>query len=388
MRNGCLMRLTRCRAYLVVGGVVAAAPAMATVRDLRVQPLPNDRAGVVVDWRARSGTAMVALGSGRLLAIHSLRRVSPGSGVRVEGIKWGTPGQGIKWTAPPRGIKWGIKLGRNGTYLSSLRRTVPSAGTAVRGIVVRRFRNAVAIGTRGGVVVVRMAVWLPSGTKRTKARELPSVGDTIATNVRCGGRGRLLGDGVRFLQTGGAARIPVAGRVSRVMAAERRVQISSVSDPAFRVVTTLRVPTTIDIARIAVGQEVAVSAALTADGELRMEEISRNETFAAANDPASTQVAPPQADALTLDLLRRTVERWTAGRAAGGILDAAVYDAGLARLGRAEAAALDGNRPVARAEVDAFIDDVVRAIPQQVTPGVAAEVLALAGATSDRLARG
>ncbi len=54
---------------------------------------------------------------------------------------------------------------------------------------------------------------------------------------------------------------------------------------------------------------------------------------------------------------------------------------------RALAAAQHGNRPVARAEVDAFIDDVVRAIPQQVTPGVAAEVLALAGAASDRLSR-
>jgi hypothetical protein len=381
------MRLTRCGAYLVVGGVMAAAPAMAAVTEVRVRPLSNDRAGVVVDWRGRSGTAVVALRSGRLLAVHSLRRVTPGSRVRVDGIKWGTPAQGIKWSAPPRGIKWGIKLGRNGTYVSNLRRTGGSAGTPVRGVVVRRFRNAVAIGTRGGIVVVRMAVWLPRGTKRTKARELPSVGDTITTNVRFGGRGRLLGDGARFVDSGSSPVIPVAGRVSRVMTADRLVQVSSVSDPAFKVVTTLSVPTTIDIAKITVGQEVAAATSLTADGALRLQEISRNETFAAANDPASTLVAPPPADAATLDLLRRAIDRWTAGRLAGGVPDAAVYETGLARLERAQVAAQDGNRPVARVEVDSFIDDVVRAIPQQVTPGVAAEVLALAGAASDRLTR-
>jgi hypothetical protein len=387
MRKGCLMRLTRYRAYLVVGGVMAAAPAMAAVTDVRVRPLPNDRAGVVVDWRARSGTAVVALRSGRLLAVHSLRRVATGSRVRVDGIKWGTPAQGIKWTAPPRGIKWGIKVGRNGTYVSNLLRTGRSPGTPVRGVVVRRFRNAVAIGTRGGIVVVRMAVWLPSGTKRTNARELPAVGDTITTNVRFGGKGRLLGDGVRFVESGPSSLIPVAGRVSRVMTAERRVQVSSVSDPAYKVVTTLGVPTTIDIAKITVGQEVAAAASLTATGALRVEEISRNETFAAANDPASTQVAPPPADTATLDLVSRAIDRWTAGRLAGGIPDGGVYESGLGRLERALAAAKDGNRPVARAEVDAFIDEVVRAIPQQVTPGVAAEVLALAGAASDRLSR-
>jgi cell division septum initiation protein DivIVA len=62
-----------------------------------------------------------------------------------------------------------------------------------------------------------------------------------------------------------------------------------------------------------------------------------------------------------------------------------VYQNELARLERATAAAQDGNRPVARAEVQAFIDDVVRAIPKQVTPEVAAEVLAVAGAAVDRL---
>jgi hypothetical protein len=380
------MRRVRRIAIIAAGGVMAAVPAMAAVTDVRVRPLPSDRAGVVVDWRGRSSTAVVALRSGRLLAVHSLRRVAPGTSVRIDGIKWGTPSSGIKWSTPPRGIKWGIKLSRNGTYVSDLRRTGGSRGTPVRGVVVRRFRNAVAIGTRGGVVVVRMAVWLPSGTKRTNARVLPAVGDTITTNVRFGPRGRLLGDGVRFVDTGGrSTRIPVSGRLSKVVTAGRTVQISSFSDPAFQVVTSLGVPSTIDMAKLTVGQEVAATATIAADGALRVKEISRNETFTAANDPANTQVAPPPADGATLDLLRRAIDRWTAGRQAGGVSDQAVYQNELARLERATAAAQDGNRPVARAEVQAFIDDVVRAIPKQVTPEVAAEVLAVAGAAVDRL---
>ena len=372
-------------AILAAGGVMAAAPAMAAVTEVRVRPLPNDRAGVVVNWRSRSSTAVVALRSGRLLAVHSLRRVAPGTSVRVDGIKWGTPSSGIKWSTAPRGIKWGIKLSRNGTYMSNLLRVGGSSGTPVRGVVVGRSRHGVAIGTRGGLIVVRMAVWLPSGTKRTKAIELPAVGDTITTNVRFGRKGRLLGDGVRFVETRGSAPIPVSGRVSRIVTTDRTVQISSVSDPAFRVVTTLGVPSTIDMSKLALGQEVAATATIAADGTLRVNEVSRNETFATGNDPANTQVAPPPADAATLGLLRRAMDRWTAGQQAGGIPDQAVYESELARLRRANAAAQDGNRPVARAEVEAFIDDVVRAIPQQVTPGVAAEVLALAGAAADRL---
>ena len=177
----------------------------------------------------------------------------------------------------------------------------------------------------------------------------------------------------------------MSGRLSKVITADRTVQISSVSDPAFKVVTTLDVPSTIDMAKLAVGQEVAATATIVGAGALRVNEISRNETFAAGNNPANTQVAPPPADRATLDLLHRAIDRWAAGRQAGGIPDQAVYESELARLERANAAAQDGNRPVARAEVEAFIDDVVNAIPQKVTPGVAAEVLALAGAAADRL---
>jgi hypothetical protein len=365
-----------------------AAPAVAEVTSVAVQPLAGERTGVVLDWRPRSRTAIVAMPSGRMLAIHALRKVQPGTTVRVGGIKWGTPSPGIKWSAPPRGIKWGIKWGRNGTYSSRLTalRRAPSA--PVQGVVVRRFGRAVAVGTRGGTIVVRMAVWLPkTGNAVTNGVALPIVGDTIRTNVTVGPRGRLHGDGVRFVSSASNTPIiPVSGRLSAVDTTVRTIRISNVSDPSYPVQTTLGVPTAIDISRLTVGREVAATAQLASDGTLRVNTISSNESFAAGNDPANQLVAPAPAGADTLGLLTMAINRWTLGRTQGEVLDAALYDSALGKLQRADAAARDGNPAVARAELDAFYVEVASAIPAGVTPGVAAEVLALADAVFDRLA--
>ena len=377
---------SRMLALIVVTGATAAAPAVADVTSIAVRPLPDDRAGVVVDWRARSGTATVALRSGRLLAIHSLRRVRPGTRVRVDGIKWGAPTSGIKWSVAPQGIKWGVKWSRNGTYSSNLRSIGRAGGTRVRGVVVRRFGGSAAIGTPGGIVVVRMAVWLPkTGNATTNALALPVRGDTVTTNVRIGPLGRLHGDGARILATNGTPVIPVSGRLAAMDTANREIRISNISDPSYPVHMSLAVPTTIDMTRLAVGREVVATASVTSTGVLRVNEIAPNETFAAGNDPANIQVAPTPADTDTLTLMRRAIDRWTVGRAQGEITDQAVYDADLARLQRAEVAAQDGDRPAARAELDAFITDVTVALPQKVTPAVAADVLALASAAFDRL---
>jgi hypothetical protein len=371
-------------ALIVVTGASAAVPAVAGVTPIAVQPLAGDRTGVVVDWRPRSGTAVVAMPSGRLRAIHSLRKVTPGTRVRVEGIKWGAPTSGIKWSVAPQGIKWGIKWSRNGSYSSNLRRVGRAARTPLRGVVVRRFGGGAAIGTPGGLVVVRMAVWLPkTGKARTNGVVLPKRGDVITTNVAIGRRGRLHGDGARILGTGSA--IPVSGRLAVVDTAQRTVRIANITDPSFPVSTELGVPSTIDMTRLTVGREVAATASPTADGTLRVDTIAANETFAAGNDPANNLVAPPSADADTLGLLRKAIDRWTLGRTKGEITDQAIYDADLARLMRAEAAAVDGNLPVARAEVDAFINDVTAALPVKVHPTVAVDVLALTSAAFDHL---
>ena len=377
---------SRMLALLVVTGATAAVPAVADVTSIAVKPLPNDRTGVVVDWRARSGTATVALRSGRMLAVHSIRRVQPGTRVQIDGIKWGTPTSGIKWSVAPQGIKWGIKWSRNGTYTSKLRSIGGAQGASIRGVVVRRFGSAVAVGTPGGMVVVRMAVWLPKGgNKLTKDRALPVRGDTITTNVRIGPRGRLHGDGVRITRAHGFTPIPVAGRLSAKDDVRRTIRVSNVSDRAFPVHMDISVPSTIDIARLEVGDEVAATANMTAEGALRISEVGPNATFAAGNDPAAIQVAPPPADTDTLALLRQTIDRWTAGRAQGEITDQVTYDSGLARLERAQVAARDGNRPVARAELDAFMTEVAAALPQKANPAVGADVLALASAVFDRL---
>ncbi len=377
---------SRMLALLVVTGATAAVPAVADVTSIAVKPLPNDRTGVVVDWRARSGTATVALRSGRMLAVHSIRRVQPGTRVQIDGIKWGTPASGIKWSVAPQGIKWGIKWSRNGTYTSKLRSIGRAQGTPLRGVVVRRFGGAVAVGTPGGMVVVRMAVWLPKGgNKLTKARALPVRGDTITTNVRIGPRGRLHGDGVRITRAHGFTPIPVAGRLSAKDDVRRTIRVSNVSDPAFPVHIDILVSSTIDTARLEVGDEVAATASMTAEGALRISEVGPNATFAAGNDPAAIQVAPPPADTDTLALLRQTIDRWTAGREQGEITDQVTYDSGLARLERAQVAARDGNRPVARAELDAFMTEVTAAFPQKANPAVGADVLALASAAFDRL---
>jgi hypothetical protein len=254
-------------------------------------------------------------------------------------------------------------------------------------VVVRRFGGAVAIGTPGGLVVVRMAVWLPGGgtKKSTNGIVFPRRGDTITTNVRIGPRGRLHGDGARIIARRGSTPIPVAGRMSTKDVTQRRVVISNFADRSFPVHMQLAVPSTIDMARLGVESEVAATASITADGTVRANEIALNQSFDAANDPTGIQVAPPPADADTLDLIRRTIARWTAGRAASEVSDQTVFETDLARLQRVEAAAVDGNRPVARAELDAFINDVNAALPQKVTPQLAADVLALASAALDRL---
>lgn len=372
-------------ALIIVACATVAVPAVADLTSVAVQPLPNDRTGVVVDWRARSGTATVALRSGRLLAIHSLRRVQPGTRVRVDGIKWDTPTSGITWSVQPQGIKWGIKWSRNGTYSSRLNALRRVRGTRVRGVVVQRFGGGVAIGTPGGIVVVRMAVWLPkTGHARTNALERPVRGDTIITNVKIGRRGRLHGDGARIL-AGGTRVVAVSGRLSAIDTANRSVRISNISDPSYPVHANLAVPSTVDMARLVIGSEVVVSAGVTPAGTMRVNQIARNETFAAGNDPANIQVASRPADAGTLGLLRGAIDRWTAGHVNGEITDQTVYDAELARLLRADAAAGDGNRPAARTELDAFITDVMAAPPGTVADKLATDVLALAAAAFEQL---
>ena len=86
---------------------------------------------------------VVVTPTGRMMAIHSLRKLSPGTRVRVDGIKWGAPLAGIKWGVQPAGIKWGIKWAKNGTFASPAAFRIPTTrGTSsVRTQTIPRARR-------------------------------------------------------------------------------------------------------------------------------------------------------------------------------------------------------------------------------------------------------
>lgn len=373
-------------AAAVVGpGVV---PATADVTPIAVQALPNDRQGVVLKYRERSKTAVVALRSGKLLTIHALRKVSPGSRVRVGGIKWGTPTPGIKWGTPGSGIKWGIKWGKSGTYSSSLTRLGTARTTALRGVVVRKYRGGVAVGVRGGVVGVRMAVWLPKRGNEINGLGTPEVGDSVLVTVRFGKQGRLVGTRGQVLNLPRARVIPFAGRLSAISTQNRTMRVSNRLETAFQLEQTMSVPTSVDMARLQLGREVAVTAEVASDGSLRAKTIAPNDSFTAANNPANQIVVPPAASSAVLDLIRSAILQWDAGRVAGGIPDEALYLSNAAHLASADVAARDGAIALAIAELNAFLDAIRVSVPTKVTPPVAANGLALATAAVELLVRG
>ncbi len=382
-----LSRTTRRVGIVATLGAILAVPATAGVTSVSVQPLPPDRAGTVVAWQAKSKTAVVALGSGRMMTVHALRRVKPGTRVRVEGIKWGRPTSGIKWSRAPRGIKWGIKWSRNGTYKSNLRPTGKASRTRVRGVVVKRYRNAVAIGTRGGVVVVRMAVWLPRGGKTTKSTmSRPAVGDLVTTNVRfVGSNARMYGDGVRVIPTVGAVPVPTGGSMDRVDDAKRTISIASINDPAYVVRSTMNMPGTVDMNRLQPGTEVSATATVNADGSLRVAQLAPNGSFEAGNDPSQQIITAPAAPATSIAMIDEAVRRWNQARSDGQILDATMYAPGLALLNQARAAALDGQWQSAATALDQFQTMIETGYPGRLDARVVAAEVSLISVAMLRL---
>lgn len=309
--------------------------------------------GTVVGWQPKSKTAVVALNSGRLMTIHAVRRHKPGTRVRVTGIKWGRPTAGIKWSRAPQGIKWGIKWARNGTFQSGLRPVSQTRKTRVRGVVVQRYAGAVAVGTRGGVVVVRQAVWLPRNGKKTKALHAvrPAVGDLVTTNVTIAANGTLHGDGVRVIPTAGPIPIPTGGELRRV---GNTVRVTTVVDSSFVVATSMKVPVGVDVSGIRPGTEVSATATLNADKSLRLAQLAPNGSFTAANDPSQQITAPPAAPATSLGLIDEAIRRWSAARSDNRVTDATVAENGLTLLQQARSAAEGGQWDAVAVALDQF----------------------------------
>lgn len=273
---------------------LAAVPAASAVEGA---PLLR-RDGVVVAWQARSHVAVVVTGDQRVYAVHALRKVAPGTRVQVGGVKWGTPTTGIKWSTAPSGIKWGIKWGRNGTYASRLT-TLPGKATtlALRGTVVRR------IGTSGVVVSVpgatfpialRRAVWLPGGGKRLNAvTPLGRFGAKVTVRVNFDARGRISTSRVIETASAGAqATAPLAGRVIAVDVDARTITVRA-GTVALPAVLTISLPPNADMNLYPVGAEVSsLLVKSAADGRYLANELSLNATFAQADSPVSSIVAP------------------------------------------------------------------------------------------------
>jgi len=282
---------------LVILAVAAVAVAIPVADALRVAPLAN-RGGVVLTWRAQNKVAVIAQPSGKLLAIHAIRRVTPGTRVTVSGIKWGSPVAGIKWSTAPSGIKWGIKWGRNGSYSSGIRRSTKQAvWTPIRGPIVKRFgKKAVAVGTPGGVVVVRIAALRRgseglAGQKELMAGGLPPVGATISVRVFFGKNGIKIGRNLKYLKPPvPGASLPFAGTIESINVAAKTMVVVDNQDRAYPVRITVALPPEFTIAPYAPGTEVAVSGRFKPNGVMSSTLISENGSFSEADDPSTTQI--------------------------------------------------------------------------------------------------
>jgi hypothetical protein len=273
--------------------VAALTVCSATAGAVEIEPL-RQREGVVVKWQPQGTAAIVAFPSGRMTLIHTLRRFDPGRRATVRGIKWGTPTSGIKWSKPPPGVRWGIKWGRNGTYRSVVTPGRRAVWTPVRGPIVKRLApNVIALGTRGGVITVRLA---PAARPRTQAARVPPVGAVVSVRAFVQPNGVIVGRALKYLKPPIPGQVlPVGGEVESVDPMTRTLVLVDRQDPAHPVRFTVDLPDDIPIEAYAAGLVLALEGRLGTDGDVTAKRISRNETFARADDP-DTNVASTDDD--------------------------------------------------------------------------------------------
>ncbi|HRC07347.1 MAG TPA: hypothetical protein PLV41_03955 [Miltoncostaeales bacterium] len=348
-------RIVRTATSVVAAGIVlgVAHGATAQTTTTRVQPL-GVRQGVIVGYRAQSSTVIVAVPSGKMKAIHALRSGRTGTRVRIRGIKWGAPISGIKWGRAPSGIKWGIKWGLNGTLSSPLDRIGSSSTVRIRGVVLTRSRTAIAIATTGGIVTIITPMGLPAvtGSLRPHATAAPRLGSIVTVPVRI--RGGMLTSSAPVRVIGSVATIPVSGAITAISTTRRTITIDGTSDPVLPVEMTMAAPSTMNIAALSVGDEVVAIALRDASGALKAASIGRNETFAAANDPALQLVAPAGARPETVGLTTGLVNQVDAAVFVGQISGATATSA-TTQIRAVRTLAQDGDFPGAISALDAFI---------------------------------
>jgi hypothetical protein len=378
----------------LAGTALVASPAALGVD---AQPLPR-RDGVVVAWQAASKTAVIVAANRRVYTVHSLRRVRPGTRVRVDGIKWGTPTSGIKWSVAPRGIKWGIKFARNGTFLSRLTSLGVATTASLRGKVVRRYgRRAVAVGVRGSTFIVpltRGAVWLPSGKVQKANAPLGAFGSTVV--VRLGFvNGRAVARGVTQIAPPVAnVPVPVAGRIVGSDTSTRALTVRA-GTSSFPLDLKVAVPSAVDLSLYPVGSVLASQVVSATGGTLTAVELSLNGSFAQADSPLTsvtidpgTTPPPPPPGPDVIAMATRLKDRWIAARTGGLIPGTGLYTANLQRAERIEALVTAGNVTESVTEIDAFVARLDAGTGGEIDATFKAQIAADAAALRARLTGG
>lgn len=361
-----------------IGTATAGAVALLAVATPQVfgatgQPLPN-RTGVVVAWEAGSRSNVVASGSGRVYVVHSLRRYRVGTRVRVRGVKWGRTGLGIKWGLNPRGIKWGIRLASNGTYQSALSTLGTQRTMALRGVVLRRWSTRVAVSFRGAVVflpISRGAVWLPGGTL-TKAGQIGQAGSRNTFTLTFSGGAATVAAATQVSPPVPQQSIPFAGKITSIDRVNGTLVVSATKNPAFPIVLTLTFPEGMDLTPFVVGNHVAGMFVASQTGPERfVTSISKDGSFAQADDPATNHVAPAP-NPLDLQSIKQLRTHWDAAKAAGKFTQqgTGLYTSQRNQLALVERALMRNQKtPLVVLKIQKFIDDVQSANPNPLPPG-------------------
>lgn len=266
--------LTRTFAYGALAGLSVLVP----ISGATAAPAPR-HAGVVVDYRASSHTATVALPGGKLIAVHTAVRVRAGTRVRFGKL---------------------THLA-NGTYSGALHATGRTRATRVRGTVVARpTKGAVAISARGTTFVVRLGRKAPKRSNEVGSG--PAVGATITTTVTIDQRGRLETDGaIKVTPPATGDVIDIEGTITGIDQTTRTLTVS-VKDDGVSATFNVIVPDTIDITTYAVGDELEASVLANADGTFTLQGSSLNGDSQEAADTSDDEGAqPPEADVETED---------------------------------------------------------------------------------------
>lgn len=282
---------------VTLAGFTLALSSTTVAMGAAMKPLPNPN-GTVVTWNAQNKTTLVATTDRRVYVIHGLRKLSPGTRVRVQGIKWGTPTRGIKWSKKPQGIKWGIKWARNGTFQARV--TPTKAGKAktlsLRARVIRRSGNRGVVlsipGATLGLPAARRAVWIPRTTKRTKSG-IGSFGSTIIVHMAVAPNGRVTMTKAQEVPTPPSqAAVPFAGTIISVNRTTGTMRVR-VGGNGLTTVLTLSAPAGTDLKKLRVGTPVSGAARGTNPNRpLTVTQLAPNTSFGAADAPIVIPSSP------------------------------------------------------------------------------------------------